>query len=502
MSSRNITIPGFIENAISHLPRFDEIAQPTMVALVGDAGGSGSKVFQSFLDNHEEIFMIPAYPLMYFYPHWDTWEKELKDTWNWESLIDIFCHKHASVLDSRNIRGFNGLTILGKNQDECIKINENVFRSYLLNFLKDQSIHRKVFLLAVHYAYALCNNEDIGRKKALLYHIHSSEYMIDYLMKDFPDLKVMGMVRDPRPNLKRRFKGSLCNVDDIKLNRTDALIYRKRVYYQACKHVFYNIQLLHSIASNKLRVIRHEDLVFNLKNIMQRTAEFLQITHAPSMLEISFGGKSWWGDQIYDMKLTNTVNPSIVSQQWQEELSKIDWFVIEGLMFDYLKKYGYTIYKYTHDSLWQRCILAVAIMLPSRIEQRVLKDYLTPMKHIQFLKACIDECTGKVPRKDYTWNASYLYKWTYIDLKLWRTPWYVTFVSFARRLEEHRSWQWLGCMITPLSRLVYVLANYCRYWWAIFTYPLAILKRCKLCYSVYVRRIKKQLFLPEMINPE
>ena len=42
-----------------------------VVALV-TGNGSGTKLFQALLDNHEQICMIPAYPLIYLYPHWDT----------------------------------------------------------------------------------------------------------------------------------------------------------------------------------------------------------------------------------------------------------------------------------------------------------------------------------------------------------------------------------------------------------------------------------------------
>ena len=41
-----------------------------VVALV-TGNGSGTKLFQALLDNHEQICMIPAYPLIYLYPHWE-----------------------------------------------------------------------------------------------------------------------------------------------------------------------------------------------------------------------------------------------------------------------------------------------------------------------------------------------------------------------------------------------------------------------------------------------
>ncbi|MCG8605878.1 hypothetical protein MJD09_12910, partial [bacterium] len=154
--------------------RFREIAAPKVAALV--VPGTGTKLLQSLLDSHEQIYMIPAYPLMYFYPHWMTWETELKDVWHWKALIDIFCEKHASVLDSRKIAGHNGLTTLGESHDQHIEIDESLFRSLLLYMLQDEPIHRRTFLLAIHYCYALCQSENLRDKKLLLYHIHVIDY--------------------------------------------------------------------------------------------------------------------------------------------------------------------------------------------------------------------------------------------------------------------------------------------------------------------------------------
>ena len=106
------------------------------------AGGGGTKLLQSYLDNHPEIYNIPAYPMLYFYPHWFVWEKEMADSWNLDSIIDIFCDKHASVIDSRKIIGLNGLDSLGDNYNEFIQIDEKEFRWNLKEILSNEPIER------------------------------------------------------------------------------------------------------------------------------------------------------------------------------------------------------------------------------------------------------------------------------------------------------------------------------------------------------------------------
>ena len=56
-------------------PVFADIPEP-QVAVIYAGNGSGTKLFQSFLDGHPQIYMLPAYPLMYLYPHWQKWQEE------------------------------------------------------------------------------------------------------------------------------------------------------------------------------------------------------------------------------------------------------------------------------------------------------------------------------------------------------------------------------------------------------------------------------------------
>ena len=88
--------------------RLRDIPEPAVIGLfVGN--GTGSKLLQSYVDGAPELYMIPAYPLMYFYPHWRDWARQNAGNWSWERALDLFCEKHASVLDTRRIPGFNGL---------------------------------------------------------------------------------------------------------------------------------------------------------------------------------------------------------------------------------------------------------------------------------------------------------------------------------------------------------------------------------------------------------
>ena len=121
---RESSAPLPIEEIRLRWPGIDSVPEPDMVGLfVGN--GVGSKLLQGYLDGAPDLYMIPAYPLVYLYPHWRDWEKIPEQPLTWERAVDLFCEKHASVIDSRRIPGFNGLRSLGRAKNEHIGLNED-----------------------------------------------------------------------------------------------------------------------------------------------------------------------------------------------------------------------------------------------------------------------------------------------------------------------------------------------------------------------------------------
>ena len=74
-------------------PRFRDIPEPRMVCLY-TGNGSGTKLFQGFLDEHPQILMVPGYPLMYLYPHWDEWRAQYGSDFDWLKAVDLLCERH------------------------------------------------------------------------------------------------------------------------------------------------------------------------------------------------------------------------------------------------------------------------------------------------------------------------------------------------------------------------------------------------------------------------
>lgn len=474
-------------------PRFDQISEPRMIALY-TANGSGTKLYQGFLDGHPQLYMVPAYPLMYLYPHWQQWREELRDNWNWPALIDIFCVKHASVLDTRRIPGFDGLAALGESRSEYLSIDEASFRRYLAHLLEGESLQARTFLLAIHYAYAFCRGEDLTQKRALVYHIHVHEYLSAYLIADFPDMLVIGTVRDPRSNFSGRYNHSEAAVDAERMNKTDAMIYRRRVYVFIMRYFCEGLDILGDFPLERVRVVRHEDLARRLDDVMRNTAAFIGTDYDRRCGEITFGGRLWWGDKIYDMEPMNRVNPRVLSLDWQKRIDPLDCYVFEGLFSRYLEKYDYPSFKY-RDALWNRVVLFFAMLLPSQTEREEFANYLRPSRLREFWRACLDEASGAVPLKDYSFNAYYRHKWTQKDLRLADQRWYREVLRDALQKPPGDSAPGQRLRLRA-AQIIYVAASVLRYAGSILVYPAMLARRWRVTGAAYWRMVAGRNVLP------
>ncbi len=426
---------------------------------------------------------------MYFYPHWNMWKNQFRDSWNWKTLIEAICIKHASVINSEFIPGHNGLNNLGEKQNESIKINEQIYRDSLSQLLKDQPINSRNFLLAIHYAYAMASGDSLASKKVILYHIHVS-YYIEQLLSDFPNAKILGMARDPRSNIKGRIR-SFYNVDESKLNKTDVLIYHQLPSNYLTTYLCTQLHDLDKVMDlAKLVIVKHEDLLLRLDDVISNLRVWMGISDHECLKVMTFGGKSWWGDKVYGMPPTQGVYKRIVSQEWRKELSKLDWFVWEGVLYDCFDFYNYKRDFFNPKSETHHFLLLFLIYIPNQTEINHLIKVLNPMTHLKYLVFSWEEALKPDILKNYKWSGTYLFKWTYLPLKLWKTP-------------LHRK---ILLNLTSRNRLsrqlyapIYVILSYLRFLWSIVIFPWVVIKRATIMKKLIQNRRKKSIPNPNLI---
>ena len=467
---------------------FEHLERLDMVALISGAG-TGSKLLQSYLDGHPQVISIPAYPLVYFYPHWDRWQDELGRAPAYEDIRQRFLEKHGSVIDSCRIPGLGGMTSLGPNRDESVSVDEEIFVTRLDGLMEGRAVTPRNFLLAVHGAFCLASGDVLSKKTTILYHIHNPHYLPNHLLSDFPDAKILTMTRDYRGTWENRLHANF-KVDDAKLDETDARIWRHRACLGFTEVATEHLGLLHAVPGAQIRAVRHEDLGDRRHQILGGVRRFLNICDDAVLGESTFGGKPWWTSGIYrsDVKTTG-LNPSVLSEDWRRTIGTVANFVIEGVFFDYNATYGYAPSLYTEDGSLQRAFLRVACFLPWRMDWKWwVGSFLWPSAHIRFLVAAMREGSRAIPLSDYTWNGTYLFKWSYQSLELWRPRILRTLVANG----PHRR-----PMAKKLICGLYVAGRYLEFLTAMSSFPSVIIKRGWMFNTYISRRNKGKTIVPE-----
>ena len=112
----------------------------------------------------------------------------------------IYKH-HASIFDTRKIKGFNGLNNLGKFKNGYLKISKEKFKKNFIKSLKKKNIDQKNLIDAIHESYQYSIN---NKKKYILYHVHAIDTYSRYLKNDFKNEKILATTRHPTYNFWRR----------------------------------------------------------------------------------------------------------------------------------------------------------------------------------------------------------------------------------------------------------------------------------------------------------
>jgi hypothetical protein len=467
-----------------HLSHFQG---PRMVAL-SEGNGSGTKLFQSLLDGHPQILMVPGYPLMYFYPFWEHFIAPVAGL-SWPQVLDQLLLRFAPVFDTRINPGSEDLDKLGENQDQYLSIDIDHFSTAFLAMVEGLPVQSRHGLLAFHYAYALAAGDDPAQKQVLIYHIHVFDYVKRYLWADFPDLLVIASVRDPRPNLSRRELNSIVKPNRLKFRESDALLMTPRAYRQATKFLLNGLDALACVPLENCRVFKHEDLALRLDGVMRNTAAFLGIGFDPALLRPSFASMEW-KTSFYDFDTSHLVNPEVLKDDWRQKEAPCDTLVIEGINMDYLAKYGYAPCVHYRDTAAGRLRLLAALMRPARLENKRLGEVFGPEGMSKFFRALGQEADKLDQLTSYRNNLFYVLKWTNDGIDFSRPRLFETLLGDARHTTPWRH---------KLARWAYLAGGGARYAYVLLRTPWERLLRIAYCCQALWRRFEGRRHLPDAL---
>ena len=452
-----------------------------MVAI-SEGAGSGTKLFQSLLDSHPNVLMIPGYALMYFYPFWERKIQHRKQL-GWPEILQNIISSFPSLFDTRKQAGSEGLDQLGASKTESLIVSEKDFCHTFLAITENESISSKAALIAVHVAYAVSAGEDLTRKTVLVYHIHVFFYVEKYLRRDFPDLKVIASVRDPRANIARRVENSVLKPNEQKLRDSDFFLMRHSAYFHIMRFTCEGLDSLANVPEQKIRVFRHEDLVTKLKHVMYSTAKFIDISFDEVLLKPTWGGLQWH-TTYYNFDSTKYIaNPDVISSDWQKLHSEQEILFIEGLCWGVVTKYYGHPYVFNAAKFTHLVALILLSVMPRSYE---LKELGKLIRIDKYLSIVAKELKNLNTLKSYQGNLFYELKWTNGG------------IDFSRRD--------LLSNIDVLSRTgrAVVLSAYAveRLWRYVTIFPAFLLNyfwRVKISISAIWKGLKRQRILPDTL---
>ena len=224
-----------------------------IVALSLFISGAGTKLIQSQIGNSKQVMTLPSYPLLYFYSHWEMWIKKYSKLTISKTFKLLMFH-HRSIIDSSKILGFNGLNNLGRNKNKSIKVSKKKFKYFFQKYLKNKEISSKNVLIAIHYAFHKARGKSFKEIKYILFHIHNYEYYKKYLIKDFPNSKLILITRNPLENFWRRaFTNS--EIEKKRYDYTDKEYLKNFTYLNLLKQIFLDIDHIDNSTINKKKYI-------------------------------------------------------------------------------------------------------------------------------------------------------------------------------------------------------------------------------------------------------
>jgi hypothetical protein len=120
---------------------------------------------------------------------------------------------------------------------------------------------------------------------------------------------------------------------------------------------------------------------------------------------------------------------------------------------------------------------------------------------MRFLSLTIQEAMGKIPFKDYTWNATYIYKWTYAYHQLSKYPWYRRWLDQTQsQMKTHPSLS--ARIMACLSGATYTMMRYAFFWQTILYLPVLWVKRIGVYWECMNKRLQKRIAWPVMLETD
>lgn len=314
---------------------------------------SGTLFLHSLLDNHPQILTIPGTLNLI-----DILKKK---NLNAKSCFDLFEKSNPKFFDTSLFKEIDpnssGLWALGKNKDDKIITDKELFKNYYFKSLENRKINPRNVIISIYYAYAKVQKKDLKSVKIILFHPHEKKTIILF-HKFFSDSKYIIPVRDPC----RAYSSIVKN-----LRRKTKL--RNESYYPGGQllesaldfKTFSNLKM-------KMHIVKIENLKNNLVSEMKSLSEYLEIDYSPTQLESTFGGLQYWGNNVE--KFSNTFDAE--RHATKPNLKRVDLLILNEINREFSKTMDYEIIE---TNIIEKILMPFIMFLPMEDEINFLKNF-------------------------------------------------------------------------------------------------------------------------------
>ena len=308
-------------------------------------GRSGTGLFHSLIDGHQQIITTPSIYFSEFF-HPNNVEFFLKN--GAQGIVDKLFEKYPSFFDSRRpepvdtighakIYSFGlseGLVNLGEKKNEHIQIDRDDFRSWFNHHLELRGNHSlgDIFI-ALNLAYdAVMFPDHKADKPVLFYHIHNPSRITELHMIEHLRPKNIVLVREPLQSMEswitKPFNEDVADYTAI-TSRMGGIL----------SHVSSN-----RYATNSYFGLRLEDIKRKPEVTLERVCDFFDVPYQDTMLQMTSAGKKWWGDPAspdYAKEGSSPFGVSAISRKLGKVFSEEDLYFFEILLYPFKRQFGY-----------------------------------------------------------------------------------------------------------------------------------------------------------------
>ncbi len=308
-------------------------------------GRSGGSFFQSLMDGHPQILMLPT-----CFNYLDVWN-QFRSVTDIPEFLNRFTHHEGMAA----LFGFTS-PICFIPQDRIIDYDG--FCSLVTDYLADRQFNRANFFIAVHYAYAVLQNMALEKIHCVFFN-HHNFIKAAPLIEDLKNVKFIDIACHPMANLKtaRRFWRSRKNPYDPSLPWPYPLSPSYRFEVLDNTHWYWLKAREIRQHPDRFFVVQNEAMNNRPEETMLQVSAFIGIGFSDSLLKSTFCGRPWIGNNSNGLPNTFVPKPS------PEGLYASTSLYEKSVVYAYLSRdmvcFGYNVVKPTNrleKFIWQLLI--------------------------------------------------------------------------------------------------------------------------------------------------